>query len=55
MKLFGIITIILGIPAILAPMITGVSIAFLVGLLVPAGGIARMVWAFQAGSLGKGC
>ena len=54
MKLFGIITIILGILAILAPMITGMSITFLVGLLVLAGGIARMAWAFQAGSLGKG-
>ena len=54
MKLFGIITIILGILAIIAPMIAGLSVALFVGVLVLIGGIARMVWAFQAASLGKG-
>jgi len=54
MKRFGIITIIIGILAIAAPLITGLSVALLVGLLVLAGGIARMAWAFQTGSLGKG-
>ena len=53
-KLFGIITIILGILAIAAPLVVGVSVTFLVGMLVLVGGIARMVWAFQASSLGKG-
>lgn len=53
-KLIGIITIILGILSIAAPLVAGVSIAVLVGLLVLVGGIARMVWAFQASSLGKG-
>ncbi len=54
MKLFGIITIILGLLAIAAPLVTGVSVAFLVGMLVLIGGIVRMIWAFQADSLGKG-
>ena len=54
MKLLGIITIILGILAIAAPLIVGLSVALLVGLFVVAGGISRMVWAFRAGSLGKG-
>lgn len=54
MKLFGIITIILGIMAIAAPLIVGLSVALLVGLFVVAGGISRMIWAFRAGSLGKG-
>ena len=54
MKTLGIITIIMGIVAITAPLITGLSVAVLVGLLVLAGGIARMVWAFQAASLGQG-
>lgn len=54
MKGFGIITIIIGILAIAAPLITGLSVVFLVGLLVLAGGIVRMIWAFQAASLGKG-
>ena len=53
-KLFGILTIVLGLLAIAAPLVAGMSVAFLVGLFVLAGGVARMVWAFQAGSLGKG-
>jgi uncharacterized membrane protein HdeD (DUF308 family) len=53
-KLFGILTIILGLLAIAAPLVAGVSVAILVGLLVLIGGVARMVWAFQAGSVGKG-
>ena len=53
-KLFGIITIVLGILAMAAPLVAGMSIALLVGFLVLAGGIVRMLWAFQAGSLGKG-
>jgi uncharacterized membrane protein HdeD (DUF308 family) len=54
MKIFGIITIIMGILAIAAPLITGLSVVFMVGLLVLLGGIARMAWAFKADSLGKG-
>ena len=53
-KLFGILTIVLGLLAIAAPLVAGMSVAFLVGLFVLAGGVARMVWALQAGSLGKG-
>jgi uncharacterized membrane protein HdeD (DUF308 family) len=53
-KLLGIITIILGILAISAPLITGLSIALLVGVLVLAGGVTRIVWALRAGSFGKG-
>ena len=54
MTTFGIIAIILGILAMVAPVITGLSIALLLGLLVVVGGIVRLVWAFQAGSLGEG-
>lgn len=53
-RLFGIVTIVLGILAMAAPMVAGMSIALLVGFLVLAAGIVRMLWAFQAGSLGKG-
>lgn len=53
-KLFGIVTIVLGILAMAAPLVAGMSIALLVGFLVLAGGVVRMLWAFQAGSLGKG-
>lgn len=53
-KLFGILTIILGLLAIATPLVVGVSVAFLVGLFVLVAGAARMIWALQAGSLGKG-
>ena len=54
MTTLGVIAIILGILALLAPGITGISIAFLLGFLVLGGGILRMLWAFQSGSLGQG-
>ena len=54
MRIFGVIAIILGILCLLAPGLTGTSALTLMGLFVLAAGIARMIWAFQAGSLGKG-
>lgn len=54
MTLLGIITIILGVAAIAAPAITGLSVVVTVGFLVIAGGILRMMWAFGAGSFGRG-
>lgn len=54
MTLLGVITIILGILAILAPSFTGFSIAILLGVLVLVGGVFRLFWAFRAGSFGKG-
>jgi len=54
MTIFGVIAIILGILAMLSPGLTGLSIAMVVGVLVVIGGIVRMIWAFQASSLGKG-
>jgi len=54
MTLFGIISIVLGIGAITAPAITGLSVVRTVGLLVIVGGIIKMLWAFAAGSFGRG-
>jgi len=54
MTTLGIVAIVLGLLAMVAPVITGLSIALLVGFLVVVGGIVRLVWAFQAGSLGEG-
>ncbi len=54
MTTFGVIAIILGMLAMLMPGLTGISIVFLLGVLVFVGGIVRIIWAFQAGSLGKG-
>ena len=54
MTIFGVIAIILGILAMMAPVLTGMWVIILVGVLVLIGGIVRIIWAFQAGSLGKG-
>jgi uncharacterized membrane protein HdeD (DUF308 family) len=54
MRLMGWLSIIFGILAIAMPWVAGQSILMVVGILVMAAGIMRMIWAFQAGSLGKG-
>src|SRR5262245_4792201 len=54
MTTYGVIAIILGILCMIAPVITGLSIALLLGILVMAGGLLRMLWAFKAGGVGKG-
>ena len=54
MKWMGILTIIFGILAMMMPFVTGQSVLMLIGILVMAGGILRLIWAFKAGSLGKG-
>src|SRR5580765_1368596 len=54
MTVLGVTTIILGLCAIAAPLMTGLSVVTLVGLLVIAGGVMRMIWAFGAGSFGRG-
>ena len=54
MRLMGWLSIIFGVLAIVMPWIAGQSILLLIGVLVMAAGIMRMIWAFQAGSLGKG-
>ena len=54
MKWMGILTIIFGILAMMMPYITGQSVLTLIGLLVMAGGLLRLIWAFKAGSLGRG-
>jgi len=54
MTIFGAIAIVLGILCMMAPGLAGLSVATLLGLLVMAGGVVRMLWAFQAGSFGKG-
>jgi len=51
---FGIVLVILGILSIMAPLFSGVAVTLLVGFFMIAAGIARLVWAFQAGSFGKG-
>lgn len=54
MKIMGVLTIIFGSLAIAMPWIAGQSILLMIGILVMAGGLTRMIWAFRAGSLGRG-
>ena len=51
---FGVATMILGFLVMLAPILVGFSLLWILGLLVAAAGLVRMFWAFQTGSLGKG-
>lgn len=54
MTIFGVVTIILGLLAMFAPMFAGTSIVIMIGILLVAAGIARLVWAVQADSFGQG-
>jgi uncharacterized membrane protein HdeD (DUF308 family) len=51
---FGVISIIAGILCMLMPGLTGLSVITFIGVLVLLGGVVRMLWAFKAGSIGKG-
>ncbi|MDH4338453.1 MAG: HdeD family acid-resistance protein [Candidatus Krumholzibacteria bacterium] len=51
---FGVISIIAGMLCMLMPGLTGLSVITFVGVLVLVGGIARMIWAFKAGTFGRG-
>ena len=54
MTTWGVLTMLLGVFAMATPMLTGFSILLLLGILVMAAGIMRMIWAFKAGSVGRG-
>lgn len=54
MTFLGIVTILLGLAAMATPLMTGLSIVMIVGCFVIIAGIMRMVWAFGAGTFGRG-
>ncbi len=54
MSRLGIVTIILGLLVMAAPILVGFSLLWVLGILVAVAGLCRMFWAFQTGSLGKG-
>ena len=54
MTFFGIIVLILGLLAIAAPLAAGTAVSTMVAILLVAAGVVRMLWAFKAGSFGKG-
>jgi uncharacterized membrane protein HdeD (DUF308 family) len=54
MAMLGGLMIVLGLLAMMAPLLTGFSIVLMIGVLVAAAGVMRMIWAFGAGTLGRG-
>ena len=52
--LWGFATVILGVLAIMAPMLSGIAVSLMVAILLMAAGIARTTFAFKAESFGKG-
>jgi len=52
--ILGIVTVILGVLAMMAPMMTGVAVALMVGILLIGGGIMRTIFAFKCKSWGAG-
>jgi uncharacterized membrane protein HdeD (DUF308 family) len=51
---FGIFTVILGVLAMMAPMISGLSVAVMIAMLLIVAGVFRLIWAFGEDSIGKG-
>lgn len=51
---WGFAVVLLGILAMMAPFISGVAVTSLVAVAITAAGIAMTVYAFKAGSFGKG-
>ena len=54
MTVFGIKVLILGLLAIACPLTAGAAVSTMVAILLMATGAVRMLWAFKAGSFGKG-
>jgi len=54
LTLLGVVAIVMGILAMLAPGIAGLSIVVLLGVVVTCAGVVRMFWALQASSFSKG-
>jgi len=50
----GVIVFIAGVLAVGSPLLTGISVAVVVGAMLIIGGVSQLVFAFTAGSLGKG-
>jgi uncharacterized membrane protein HdeD (DUF308 family) len=51
---WGVLTIILGFLAMGAPLVTGLALALMIGIAMLVAGLLQTVYAFQAGSIGRG-
>ena len=52
--LMGILTVVIGVIALGSPLASGVVLTYMIAFLLIGGGVTRSVYAFKAGSLGKG-
>ena len=52
--ILGILTLVLGVLAVGAPLVTGLAVATLVGVLLLIAGATQLAFAFHAGSVGRG-
>ena len=52
--ILGTVTVVLGVFAMMAPLMAGIAITLMVGILLIAGGIMRTLFAFKCKSWGKG-
>jgi uncharacterized membrane protein HdeD (DUF308 family) len=50
----GVISVITGLLAIMAPYIAGLSVTVVVGALLSVSGVSQLIFAFKTGSFGKG-
>lgn len=53
-KWIGWILVIAGFVALASPLVAGMSVAMVIGVLLIAGGISQLLFVFQAGSFGDG-
>jgi uncharacterized membrane protein HdeD (DUF308 family) len=52
--ILGVVTVIAGVLAMGSPLASGLTVAFIVGIAMTIGGVARTISAFSAGSFGQG-
>ena len=53
-RMLGIATVVLGVLAITTPFVAGEAMLKVIGVLVTAAGVLRLIWAFAAPTPGKG-
>jgi len=50
----GVVTVIAGVLSVGSPLASGLAVAFIIGIAMTIGGVARTIAAFSAGSFGQG-
>lgn len=50
----GVLTIVMGVFAMMSPLLSGLGVSIMIGIPLVIGGVARTISAFRAGSFGQG-